>query len=216
MLHPNTIDLTGQRFGNLVVLNISEERGNRGQIKWECLCDCGNKHVVTGESLRHGKTHSCGCLGRKPPSTKILDREYALWKKLYGKSIVRRNRQKGFETDIPLEEFIKLSKDKCFYCGVEPYHKMEDVDSNKPSRYVSDTVIYFNGIDRIDSNDIYRMGNVVTCCEYCNRAKNDLSTKEFKNWVKRIYTHMFNNIAKKRLENEFVSREKKSEQISLF
>jgi len=56
-------DLTGKRFGKLIVLNESEKY--KGQICWFCLCDCG-KHIVVGANhLPNGHTQSCGCLGRE-------------------------------------------------------------------------------------------------------------------------------------------------------
>lgn len=60
-MHKLTKDLTGQRFGKLVVLNIIEERRNL-KILWECICDCGNKIIVTGQDLKRGHSKSCGCL----------------------------------------------------------------------------------------------------------------------------------------------------------
>ena len=63
--HKNTIDLTNKKFGKLLVVKELKSRGNKGQIKWECRCDCGNKHTVTGESLRSGKSKSCGCLKKE-------------------------------------------------------------------------------------------------------------------------------------------------------
>ncbi len=53
-------DLTGQRFGKLVVLEITPERRNR-QVVWKCQCDCGNITYVVGQALRSGHTQSCGC-----------------------------------------------------------------------------------------------------------------------------------------------------------
>ena len=56
-----TIDLTGQQFGRLTVLGVSEKRLS-GELSWDCLCDCGNSIAVRGSSLRSGRTRSCGCL----------------------------------------------------------------------------------------------------------------------------------------------------------
>ena len=58
---PNIIDLSGKRFGRLVAIKISG-RNNQGQIKWECVCDCGKTHSSSGSDLRLGKSRSCGCL----------------------------------------------------------------------------------------------------------------------------------------------------------
>lgn len=57
------IDLTGQRFGMLTVLNRADNKGKR--TMWNCLCDCGNKAVVGGSNLKNGNTRSCGCLHKK-------------------------------------------------------------------------------------------------------------------------------------------------------
>lgn len=50
----NIKEIIGHKFGKLTVLNISETRGNRGQIRYDCICDCGNTHTVSGESIRNG------------------------------------------------------------------------------------------------------------------------------------------------------------------
>lgn len=53
-------DLTGQRFGKLVVL---ERAGSNkdGRATWLCRCDCGNIDVKTGKLLLNGHCRSCGC-----------------------------------------------------------------------------------------------------------------------------------------------------------
>lgn len=53
-------DLTGQRFGKLVVIKVSG-RDRFRHIIWECLCDCGKTSFPLGTSLVTGKTNSCGC-----------------------------------------------------------------------------------------------------------------------------------------------------------
>jgi hypothetical protein len=55
------IDLTGQKFGHLTVLNKAEERGKYNQIKWICRCDCDEIIFATGSSLLNNKIKSCGC-----------------------------------------------------------------------------------------------------------------------------------------------------------
>lgn len=53
------IDLTGQKFGRLTVIGMYG-RNTRNQTTWECICDCGNTHIVVGSALRHGNTKTCG------------------------------------------------------------------------------------------------------------------------------------------------------------
>lgn len=58
------IDLTGKRFGRLVVL---ERAGNdvRGKAQWRCQCDCGNEFITISERLKSGSAKSCGCYTRE-------------------------------------------------------------------------------------------------------------------------------------------------------
>lgn len=57
-------DLTGQRFGQLMVVK-RVENGKHGDAMWLCRCDCGNEKIVRAGDLRRLKgTKSCGCLAR--------------------------------------------------------------------------------------------------------------------------------------------------------
>lgn len=55
------VDILGQRFGNLTVI----ERGPSdkfGKAQWWCQCDCGSeKKLIAGAALRKGLVISCGC-----------------------------------------------------------------------------------------------------------------------------------------------------------
>lgn len=53
-------DLTGLRFGRLIVIAHSERKPNRTHM-WLCVCDCGTVRKVAGRDLRSGHTQSCGC-----------------------------------------------------------------------------------------------------------------------------------------------------------
>ena len=61
-------DLTGKRFGKLIVIKRAEEDyvyTSKGKTTtapcWICQCDCGNVIVVQGGNLRSGNTTNCGC-----------------------------------------------------------------------------------------------------------------------------------------------------------
>ena len=56
------IDLTGQRFGRLVVIEKAPPLGGVTNAVWRCRCDCGNEVSVRSPSLRKGESQSCGCL----------------------------------------------------------------------------------------------------------------------------------------------------------
>lgn len=58
------IDISGKRFGNLVVIKRGDNKilpNGLAVTMWECACDCGNKTIVTSANLRKGVTKSCGC-----------------------------------------------------------------------------------------------------------------------------------------------------------
>lgn len=56
-------DITGERYGKLVVENLAFIEN--GKYIWKCKCDCGKELNVYGASLRSGNTTSCGCMRSK-------------------------------------------------------------------------------------------------------------------------------------------------------
>lgn len=54
-------DLTGMRFGKLLVLRQSDSGCRDGEMYWLCRCDCGNEKDIRGTHLTAGDTLSCGC-----------------------------------------------------------------------------------------------------------------------------------------------------------
>ena len=57
------IDLTGKRYGRLVVVEFDRLQNHKSY--WKCACDCGMTVIATGNNLRSGNTKSCGCLRRE-------------------------------------------------------------------------------------------------------------------------------------------------------
>lgn len=53
-------DLSGRKFGRLIVLGI--DRSLNGKLRYKCLCDCGNEVIVFPTNLKRGNTKSCGCV----------------------------------------------------------------------------------------------------------------------------------------------------------
>ena len=101
------IDLTGQRFGRLTVIerapnkpqvhgpnyNPIDKNGKKKKEKifamWRCRCDCGKEVIVRGSSLVHGRTTSCGCYHHEVSSTQDgLSRKSPLYGKY--REILRR------------------------------------------------------------------------------------------------------------------------------
>ena len=77
------VDLTGQAFGRLVVLQRAKTINKR--TKWLCKCECGNEVLVESNNLKTGHTQSCGCFQREATSSankthgKRHTRLYSIW-----------------------------------------------------------------------------------------------------------------------------------------
>lgn len=66
------IDLTGQRFGRLLVKSLHPERTTNNGAQFVCLCDCGTEKTVNGAFLRYGSAVSCGCRKREVLGTSSI------------------------------------------------------------------------------------------------------------------------------------------------
>jgi hypothetical protein len=58
-------DLTGRRFGRLVVV-ARGPNARDGGAAWACLCDCGGRTIASARNLKAGRTLGCGCLRGLP------------------------------------------------------------------------------------------------------------------------------------------------------
>ena len=103
----NKIDLTGQRFGKLKVI---EETYQNNIRKWKCQCDCGNISYIATGSLRSGNSTSCG----KCKNTYDLSGEYGIG-----------YTSKGEEFYFDLEDYDKI-KDYCWYISKTGYVISQD------------------------------------------------------------------------------------------
>lgn len=170
------INKTGNRYGRLIVMRLSSKKDKRNNIYWECLCDCGIIKHIRSSCL--GKDNfSCGCLLKEKLKQGLasLPNGEAAKRELYGN--YKRNALKARRCfELSIDEFEKLTKQNCFYCGIGP------VQEQKASK----TSYSYNGVDRVDNNIGYILSNCVSCCSICNIAKNNLSIVEFKNWINRL------------------------------
>lgn len=124
-------DVTGQRFGNCIAIK-PVRQDKKGRYIWQFECDCGkffNKKISDIKRYYH---KSCGCTIQIGTSIKSILHSYK-------QSAIKRN----LEFLLTDEEFIKLTQEKCYYCG-----------NNGDSKARFDDPISYCGIDRIN-NEIY-------------------------------------------------------------
>lgn len=81
-------DLTGRRFGRLVVTAFygrDVQPSGQKPVRWSCRCDCGAEVSALAGPLCDGRTQSCGCLQRERASeAKTIhgmrrSAEYRIW-----------------------------------------------------------------------------------------------------------------------------------------
>jgi hypothetical protein len=183
----NKTNMVGKRYGKLLVISSTESEKNRA--RWVCQCDCGNKCISTGKTLRDGKKQSCGCIKREQSKelVKILHKNNEL---SFGEaacnhlaSIYRLNAEKRkFEYKLTIQEFKQLTSDICYYCGDSPRYSHNGVTCSTP--YV------YNGIDRVDNSIGYVLDNCVTCCRICNWMKRTQNKSDFIAKCEAIVNHM--------------------------
>jgi hypothetical protein len=101
------IDLTGQKFGRLKVIERAENFGKR--TMWKCECKCGNIVVVRQDYLSGSVLPSCGCyLKEKAAENGKLNKKYNKYdlSNIYGIGYTT-NTKKTFIFDLSDYELIK-------------------------------------------------------------------------------------------------------------
>lgn len=95
-------------------------------------------------------------------------------------------KRRGLEWLLTDEIFDCIVIQSCHYCGLEPSNrKTTHRNGGRKNRLRSGDFVY-SGLDRVDNNKGYTIDNVVPCCKQCNRAKRDITLREFKMWIQRL------------------------------
>ncbi len=163
----STVDLTGERFGRLLVIEIDKTVNKHGKIKWICKCDCGKTKIINASSLKRNLSKSCGCLRHDMFHKGYKDISANYWTRK-----AREADSRGLEFTITQKEVWDLYEKqnrKCAYTGIEIRFYC---DSNKPELNTA-------SIDRIDSFKGYTLDNIKIVHKSINLCKNWIPEEEF-------------------------------------
>lgn len=166
-------DLTGQRFGKLVVLKRAKNRENSRSAIWLCKCDCGNHIEKDGHWLRDQPIQTCGCERWK---NKTYQGCGNLSKSHWG-SILRCAKDRNLKIPITIQDAWELfvsQNGKCALSGLDITLQRNVLDEDTAS------------LDRIDSNKGYEKDNVQWVHKEINRLKRNMHDEDFFNWCKTI------------------------------
>lgn len=194
----NHNEFIGTTIGKVIIISFDKEiKGDKRSIYYyNYKCICGNIESAPKYSLLQSKksrnTYCCTICRKDKLSEWAKTASIKYKDPIEGKcSILFSNyrskyKTKNWEFKLTFNEFKNLVTKNCHYCNLEP-NKFR-ADRAKSRQGISR--IYFNGIDRLDSNTGYNINNCVSCCEDCNKAKRNLSYDQFLDLIKRIYKHL--------------------------
>lgn len=169
-------DLSGERFGRLIVLEKTGEK-KHGYAMWSAVCDCGNAVTRPSYSFIRG-LQSCGCAPKGRPR---IPNNGAHVNALYAH---RKHDAKirGLEFSLTKYQARILFESPCTYCGAKP--TVTVTHPNLSGEYA------WNGIDRANNSIGYTPENSVPCCWECNHAKGSRNADDFLAWVARVSSHV--------------------------
>lgn len=148
-------DLVGNKFGKLTVIEylggFRTKNGKSTEVRWRCLCECGNESITTTGRLKSGMTKSCGCLRVQ--------------------MISKRNREKITHRMTGSSEWIAWSniKARCYNVNHDAYSLYGGRGIKVCKRWLSSFENFIEdmgkkpgpkySIDRINSNGDYKPSN---------------------------------------------------------
>lgn len=157
-------------------------------IKYLCLCDCGNKKIITKSHLLQGKSNSCGCRHKQTGENSVHWKGFKEISLAYWNQIQNGATSRGIKFDIKIEDiwnlYLKQNK-TCALSGIPIQFK---------SRY--DITDGTASLDRINSDKDYTIDNVQWVHKDINKMKMDFPQEYFLSLIRKIHSYSCDSKAK--------------------
>ncbi len=173
-------DLTGQKFGKLTALQWHrvDDHTVEKNIRWICVCECGDKHEVTAQNLKSGRTSACRKCGIKARAKKQIRNikgpiPTTYWNRCIEGAAVR-NLPFLISPDEAHEKYLE-QKGRCAISGVLIGFR----DRGTSHKHTA-------SLDRIDSRLAYTKDNIQWVHVTINLMKNRIPETDFLSWCRLV------------------------------
>lgn len=87
--------------------------------------------------------------------------------------------KRGYSFNLDIDTFFAIADGECVYCKAKNTNKAVRAQYAVKERE-------YNGVDRVNSDLPYTVGNCVSCCKHCNAAKSAMPLDKFlsSDWLK--------------------------------
>lgn len=92
-------------------------------------------------------------------------------------------KRRALDFCLGFDEAMELFQSNCAYCG-EPPRRTNYIR-------VAGSAFQYNGIDRINNSKGYEPENCAPSCLKCNEVKRAMTLHDFRQYVKKLYTHLW-------------------------
>lgn len=176
-----------------------------GKLRYEIVCFCGNKTIVSKtrfHELISGRKKCTGVHNLDP------DAEHWGWQKFPKNVAAMRKKvqsyqssakRRGYDWRLSEDEAIKLMLSNCHYCSAPPGNTHRDCNKHA---FLKERSFVYSGIDRVDNTMGYTIDNCVPCCITCNRSKGTLTMEEWGDWINRLQSNQRADIGAKEPKEE--------------
>lgn len=179
-------DLTGQKFGRLIVVsrNYEEQRerlknGHVNKAYWNCRCECGNMTVVCSSNLKNKKnpTLSCGCYQKEVIHRQKNTKEIQ-W--ICDGNVTKGITNRGDEFIIDSEDFQKV-KDYCWYIHKSGYVVANSRDGTNRAIRLNRLIMDASDDVLVDHADWNKKDNRKSNLRIATKSQNNINIKRKSN-----------------------------------